>query len=94
MKLIYILLSALIFVSCDNNNAPIATPISPVFDVKVANTLIGQKLDVVQPALVSANIAFRVVEIDGAQFSVTLDFNPDRLNFSLKNGIIIAVSKG
>lgn len=71
-----------------------ATPITPVFDVNVPNTLIGQKYDVVQPALVSANIAFRVVAIDGALFPVTSDYNPDRLSFSLKNGIIIAVYKG
>jgi hypothetical protein len=95
MKKIYLLLTVFIFVACDNNkNVPVVTPVTPVFDVKDADSLIGQKLDVVQPALEAAKIAFRVVEKDGEPYAVTADYSPDRLNFKIKNGLIIGVSKG
>lgn len=71
-----------------------ATPETPAFDVNKADSLVGQKLDVVKPALEAANIIFRVVEQDGEPFAVTADYNPDRLNFKIKGGVITAVTKG
>lgn len=95
MKMLYLLLAAFIFVACDNNEkVPVVTPVTPAFDVKDADSLIGQKLDVVQPVLEKEKIAFRVVEKDGEQYAVTADYSPDRLNFKIKNGVIIGVSKG
>ncbi len=95
MKIIYLLIPVLMLASCDSNNkAPSLVPVDPVFDVKDANSLIGQKLDIVQPELEKANIAFRVIEKDGEQYAVTADYSPDRLNFRIKNGVIIGVSKG
>jgi hypothetical protein len=37
---------------------------------------------------------WRVISVDGKHFPVTMDFMPDRLNFTLKDGKIIAVSRG
>lgn len=39
-------------------------------------------------------LTFRVVEIDGKPRPATLDMQPERLNFSLKDGKVIAVTKG
>ena len=64
------------------------------FDVKDANSLVGQKLEVVQPALEAAEIRFRVIEQDGEPFSMTMDYLPERLNFKIKAGVITEVSKG
>jgi hypothetical protein len=35
-----------------------------------------------------------VIEIDGNPQGVTADYRPERLNFSIKNGKIIRVTKG
>ena len=80
---------------------PIAEPPAPtpeaaalVFDVKNADSLVGHTLEGVKPALEAAEIRFRVVEEDGESFNITMDFMPERLNFKIKDGVIIAVSKG
>lgn len=70
------------------------TPASPAFDVKNASSLVGQKLEVVQPALEAAGIRFRVIELDGEPMIMTMDYSPDRLNFKVKAGVITEVSKG
>lgn len=54
----------------------------------------GQTLEVVKTALEAAEIDFRVVEEDGEPMAVTMDFSSERLNFEIKGGVIIAVSKG
>jgi hypothetical protein len=105
MKTIHLLLAALFVVSCNvekREKAPGSTPVevteeapaAPAFDVKDANSLIGQKLEVVQPALEAAQIRFRVIEKDGESFPMTMDYLPERLNFKIKDGVIIEVSKG
>jgi hypothetical protein len=108
MKFIYLLLPALFVVSCriekrqeTSSSTPVevteekpATPAAPAFDVKDANSLVGQKLEVVQPALEAAQIRFRVIEKDGESLMMTMDYLPERLNFKIKDGVIIAVSKG
>lgn len=105
MKIIFLILPALFVVSCKvekREKTPSATPIAvaeekpaaPAFDVKDANSLVGQKLEVVQPSLEAAQIRFRVIEKDGEPFAMTMDYLPDRLNFKIKDGVIIEVSKG
>ncbi len=102
MKIIFLILSALLVVSCkiekreESSSTPIeVTEETPaVFDVKDANSLVGQKLELVQPALEAAQIRFRVIEKDGEPFAMTMDFLPERLNFKIKDGVIIEVSKG
>lgn len=41
-----------------------------------------------------AGIKWRVVEIDGQPRPATMDYRPDRLNFALKDGKVIRVTKG
>ncbi len=105
MKIIYFLLPALLVVSCKvekREKAPGSTPVevtdeapaARVFDVKDANSLVGQKLEVVQPALEAAQIRFRVTEKDGESFPMSMDYLPERLNFKIKGGVITEVSKG
>ena len=39
------------------------------------------------------DLRWRVVEVDGEPRSVTLDIDPDRLNFSVENGIVTGVDR-
>jgi hypothetical protein len=105
MKFIYLLLPALFLVSCKtekSEKAPSATPIDVTetkpaaseFDVKDATSLVGKKLEAVQPALEAAEIRFRVIEKDGEPLIMTMDYIEDRLNFKIKAGVIAEVSKG
>ncbi len=107
MKILPVLVPALFLVSCriekkeivtqttaETENAAEQTPATPAFDVKNSATLVGQKLEVVQPALEAANIRFRVIEKDGEPFAMTMDYLPERLNFKIKDGVITEVSKG
>lgn len=70
------------------------TPAAPSFDVKNPNSLIGQNLEDVRPALEAAEIRFRILEKDGEPMIMTMDYAPERLNFKIKNGVIIEVAKG
>jgi hypothetical protein len=69
-------------------------PALPSFDVKNASSLVGQKLEVVQPALEAAEIRSRVIELDGVPMIMTMDYSSERLNFKVKAGVITEVSKG
>lgn len=104
MKIQCFLLPALLLVSCkvEEKEKPASTvpaevnetPAAPAFDVNDATSLVGQKLEVVQPALEAAGIRFRVIEKDGEPLIMTMDYSPDRLNFKIKEGVITEVSKG
>jgi hypothetical protein len=105
MKFIYLLLPVLLVVSCRvekrqeiSSSAPVEvtkdTAAPAAFDVKDANSLVGQKLEVVQSALEAAQIRFRVIEKDGEPLAMTMDYSEDRLNFKIKDGVITEVSKG
>jgi hypothetical protein len=101
MKPLYFILPAVLFVSCKvekSKNPAGSTPAevaaAAAFDVNDANSLVGKKLNVVQPALEAANIKFRVIEKDGEPFVMTMDYLPERLNFKIKDGVITEVSKG
>lgn len=106
MKIIFLILPALFVVSCniekreESGSTPTEVkkdqeaPKTVAFDVKDANSLVGQKLDVVKPALEAAEIRFRVIEKDGESLMMTMDYLPERLNFKIKDGVITEVSKG
>ena len=106
MKFIYLLLPALFLVSCKtekSEKAPSATPIDVTetkpaaseFDVKDATSLVGKKLEAVQPALEAAKIRFRVIEKDDEPpLPMIMNYIEDRLNFKIKAGVIAEVSKG
>lgn len=105
LKILLLLAPALVLVSCKINKKetptivtytssaePAAVPAA--FDVNDSATLVGQKLEIVQPALEAANIKFRVIEKDGEPLIMTMDYLQDRLNFKIKDGVITEVSKG
>jgi hypothetical protein len=51
--------------------------------------------EAVAPAIDVKNVdSLVVVEEDGEPMAVTMDFSSERLNFKIKGGVIIAVSKG
>lgn len=78
----------------EEESAPDQEETEAAFDVNDANSLVGQALAKVEPALKAAEIKYRVVERDGQSFPVTLDFQAERLNFKISNGVITAVTKG
>lgn len=41
-----------------------------------------------------AGVKWRVIEVDGQSRPVTMDYQPERLNFALKNGKVIRVTQG
>lgn len=103
MRFLYLILPTLLFVSCKSEKREFssgATPnevpeaAAPAIDVKNVDSLVGQALEGVKPALEAAEIDFRVVEEDGEPMAVTMDFSSERLNFKIKGGVIIAVIKG
>lgn len=57
-------------------------------------SLVGLSLDAAQNAADAAAIPHRVIEIDGQPQPVTRDFRPNRLNFTVANGIVTAVTTG
>ncbi|MDA7881882.1 hypothetical protein N9A94_06215 [Akkermansiaceae bacterium] len=38
--------------------------------------------------------ACRVIKENGRSFPVTMDHNPDRINFVIENGIVVKVTEG
>lgn len=80
--------------SAENQAPKEEEPQAATFDVNKTDTLVGQPFEKVEPALEAAGKRYRVVERDGESFPVTMDYFPERLNLRIKDGIIIAVSKG
>jgi hypothetical protein len=78
--------------------APSAEPApaaeTPAINFSDTDSLIGQPLEKVKAACDAAGLRCRVVEIDGESLPVTMDYLPERLNFSIKSGRITGVSKG
>lgn len=103
MKTTLTLLTSACFLSCQtqaDNPTPaeisVEEPASAAakIDVKKIETLIGQPLEKVQAACDAAEVRHRVVEVDGVGRPVTRDYRPERLNFKVAEGKIIAVTKG
>lgn len=102
MKIALSLLTSACLVSCQtkaDDIAPAETPAAESaaaarIDVTKPETLIGLPLEKVQAACDAAEVAHRVVEVDGVGRPVTRDYRPERLNFKVTNGKITAVTKG
>lgn len=79
-------------------NPELETPAKEVpaasFDVTKTDTLIGQPLTKVQAACDAAKVTHRVVEMDGKPLPATMDIREERLNFAVKDGMIVKVTKG
>ncbi len=59
-----------------------------------AASYVGMSLEEAKTRADQAGIANRVVEQDGEKMMVTQDHRPERLNFAVKDGKIIRVTKG
>ncbi len=104
MKITVALLTSALLVFCQTKadaDAPrrvevrAAEPsIAAEIDVTKPDTLIGQPLEKVQAACDAAEVAHRVVEVDGVSRPVTRDYRRERLNFKVADGKITAVTKG
>ncbi len=42
----------------------------------------------------SDGVPSRVIQREGEELAVTLDFNPDRLNFVIEDGVVVSVTTG
>lgn len=74
------------------------TPIEDVHsagaDPHQAETLVGLSLEEAAALAESASIPHRIVEVDGQVQPTTMDFRPERLNFTVEKGRIVKVTKG
>ncbi len=91
--------------ACERHNpAPVppdATPAmnqpaapTPGPDVTKPESLIGADVKTAGEAADRANIRWRIIEEDGQPRPATMDYRPDRLNFTVEKGKIIRVNKG
>ncbi|MBK1882325.1 hypothetical protein JIN85_07860 [Luteolibacter pohnpeiensis] len=55
---------------------------------------VGLRLEEAEKIADQAGLRHRVISIDGEEKMVTQDFIPDRLNFTVENGIVTAVKNG
>lgn len=63
--------------------------------MKSMNNLIGQTLEEARSSLsAQKELKYRIVKTDGKGMIITCDFNPDRLNLEVENGIITNVYEG
>jgi|TARA_B110000037_G_C17128260_1_gene509538 hypothetical protein len=103
MKKLFFLIPVLAIASCqpeaekpaaaDQESAPEA-PADPAIDVSKPDSLVGKPLAKVKAACDAAEVIHRVVEIDGQPQIITMDFRTERLNFAVKDGVIIKVTTG
>ncbi len=100
MKILAALLTLLAFVSCQpkaedsSENKPASEPVPAPIDTSKPETLVGLTLEKAEAACDAAELKHRVIEINGEPQVATKDYRPERLNFAVKDGIIIAVTKG
>ncbi len=66
----------------------------PRLDPTQPETLVGADIEAACEAADRAEIRWRIVEIDGQPRPITMDYRPDRLNFSVRDGKVIRVNKG
>lgn len=101
MKKTLILLTLACLASCQTNEkqptddkpAEVKAVKSEI-DVSNPESLVGQSLEQVQAACDAGEIPHRVVELDGEPRPATMDYRSERLNFRVKDGLIIAVTNG
>lgn len=103
MKMLLCLIPLLGIASCQteadksSSKEPEPTPEAPAdppINISKPESLVGKPLDKVKAACDSAEIPNRVIELDGEGLPATMDYRPERLNFAVKDGIIIRVTTG
>jgi hypothetical protein len=63
-------------------------------DPNDADSYVGMTLEAAEERADAAGIPHRVMEIDGESLFGTADYLENRLNFAVKDGVIIRVTKG
>ena len=58
------------------------------------DTLIGFSLQEVTEKLKLAGIQHRVASLDGQSHMLTMDYVPSRLNLTVKNNIVVGITRG
>ncbi len=66
----------------------------PQLDAAQPETLVGADIEAACEAADRAEIRWRIVEVDGQPRAITMDYRPDRLNFTVEKGKVIRVNKG
>lgn len=103
MKKLLVLIPTLALISCQPGEEKPAdadpesateAPAETTMDVSKPQSLVGKPLAAVQAACDKAEVLHRVIEIDGQPQPATMDYREDRLNFAVKDGIIIKVTTG
>lgn len=59
-----------------------------------AKSLVGLPLEKAKAMAAAAAIPHRVIKIDGQVQPATMDYRLDRLNFTVKKGVVTEVTKG
>ena len=102
MKTTLIALLGLAAVSCQQRQSSQSRPESPPAAEKPSlpddpadtSSYVGMTLSEASARADKAEIRWRIVEEDGKPRPVTMDYRPERLNFSVAEGKIIRVTKG
>lgn len=101
MKTACLLVLPFLVLACRDRQAPadeipVSDPSAPVTlpDPDDPDSFIGVPLALAQAAAEEAEIPHRVVEVDGESLPRTMDFRPERLNFTVVDGRVTAVTKG
>lgn len=62
--------------------------------VPTPSSFIGMTLEEAEAKAEKADLPHRVISQDGKDVPVTRDYRPERLNFTIENGIVTAVKNG
>jgi hypothetical protein len=73
---------------------PGASTIAASADPAKPETYTGHSLDEASRFAAQHGVTWRVVERDGEALMATMDYRPDRLNFSVRDGTVIKTTKG
>ena len=99
MRLLLLPIACLGLAACKPEAKPAPSEPTPSKEEKAADpsdasSYIGMTLEAGRARAEKAGIVCRVVEEDGQKKPVTMDHQPDRLNFAIAAGKIIRVTKG
>lgn len=64
------------------------------FGVITEKDYIGKELEIAEKFATDGGFVTRIVENNGTTYMVTMDYRMDRINFRVKNNIIIGVHGG
>ena len=101
MKKSLIFLTPLCFAACQPRQEP-KPPVSPEpaaetphsGEVPTPSSFVGLTEEEANAKAIKADLPHRVINRDGQSLPVTRDYRPERLNFTIENGKVTAVTNG